>query len=806
MQLPAACLSGAYWGMINLPAFRIAGMILATICATALAQPALADPPKPAPGSTPADPLTTGALPASTPVASPSSSTAASEQKPAGPVETKSSPDQSAESKSSGAATSTDKAEADQLGTSKSAAVEPSSEANKTPDGGKSISESKAATGTSEAKAPEAKPAETKTESKTANAAAADAPKVEAPAESAAAAPAPPPAADPIIEALRKKLADKSLAGKDVSSQDLAAMSEFYGSRSAPLWVQESAFNSKGKAIIEELKKADDWGLESSDFRVADLASGSSADQQADAEAGLTLAAMKYARFARGGRLDPVSLSNILDMKPPVKDSKTVISELSAASDPASYLRGLNPQHEGFKQLREALLKMRGPAPDAEAIDPALLVKLPDAAQLKPGATSDEVALLRKRLKIAAASSGDENVYSDDVVAAIKGVQQANGLKANGIINNRVRAILNKEGEPKKADPKRDVDRILANMERWRWLPENLGDFYVLNNIPEFSSEIYRGGKLALKQKMIVGQPSWPTPILVADMQIVATHPSWGMPPGIKMKELLPRVRAAGGGGFDFFDQLFGGGSTGAGAIIRAYKLQAYCNGRSVSPDAVTADNVQNCSFTQPPGADNPLGTVKFRFPNRHDVYMHDTPERGLFAQSMRALSHGCMRVEEPKKTAEIILGEDKGWSAEKVDGLFAGSTEVTLTKSMPVYLVYFTARVDADGRMQRYGDIYGHDDRIMSALRGRPVRYTAPEAIEDTDADPAPTASAPPAKRNNRTASSDAASDTLDDSAPPPAKNKKGKNNRQADKQPKKQPRTAGDMLMDSLSGGFLN
>ena len=176
--------------------------------------------------------------------------------------------------------------------------------------------------------------------------------------------------------------------------------------------------------------------------------------------------------------------------------------------------------------------------------------------------------------------------------------------------------------------------------------------------------------------------------------------------------------------------------------MLEAYKLQASLNGRPVDPNSVDWSNVdiRRYSFVQPPGADNPLGNVKFRFPNRHDVYMHDTPERGLFAQSFRALSHGCLRVEEPRRTAEVILAEDKGWSSEKVADMYNGSNTVTLEKPVPVYLVYFTARVADDGRLATYGDIYGHDDRVMSALRGHPVRYTAPEAIHpDTGGDDQP-------------------------------------------------------------------
>ncbi|WP_092864587.1 L,D-transpeptidase family protein [Hyphomicrobium facile] len=625
----------------------------------------------------------------------------------------------------------------------------------------------------------------------------------------AVAAPVAPPV-NPIVAAARAKLGDKALGGRENIAVDVAAARDFYNSRTEPLWVNDSGFTHKAKAVISTLRSADDWGLEPSDFVVANIASGASAEALGAADVQLTLAALKYARFARGGRLDPVALSNILDMKPPVKDAKTVISELASVAEPDAYLRGLNPKHVGFERLRQALLKARGPKQEEEPVDPALLVKLPQGKQLKPGAEDDQVALLRQRLKMPAANPEDERVYDDELVDAVRGIQRDNGLKANGILSDRVRTALNKAGEPKRADPKQNVDRLIANMERWRWLPVDLGPLYVMNNIPEFTSEIWKGNHLELKQKMIVGQPSWPTPVLAANMQFVIFKPSWGMPDGIKSKELLPRLRSASGGGtgIGFFDQLFGGGGGSGGArVLEAYKLQVYYNGRPVDPDSVnwsTAD-IRQYSFTQPPGADNPLGLVKFRFPNRHDVYMHDTPERGLFAQSYRALSHGCMRVEEPRRTAEVLLAEDKGYSPEKVGQLWDSGASVTLSKEVPVYLVYFTARVDDDGRLLSYADLYGHDGRIMSALRGRPVRYTAPEAFDPAETsarDGVPTASN---DAGGATVGADAGSDSMMDAPPPSKKNQNQKKSASA-KQQKPQGKSTGGTIQDALSNIFLN
>jgi murein L,D-transpeptidase YcbB/YkuD len=577
-----------------------------------------------------------------------------------------------------------------------------------------------------------------------------------------AAPPAPPPA-NPVVLAARAKLADKAFAGKS-SNDDVAAARDYYNAHGEPLWVKGGEFSHKAKEVISTLKGADDWGLDSSDFVIPALTSGAEAEGAADAQ--LTLSALKYARFARGGRLDPVSLSNILDMKPPVKDPKTTIRELASASEPGAYLRGLNPRNVGFERLRQVLLKSRGGAEPVaeEPTDPALLVKLPSKGRnLKRGMKDEQVSLLRQRLKVPADDPANDSVFDDKLADAVQSFQQDNGLKANGVVNNRVRSALNSAGQPKRAmKPSENVDRIIANMERWRWLPTELGKFYVMNNIPEFTSEIWKDDRIELKQKIIVGQPTWPTPLLSAKMQFIIFHPSWGMPDGIKAKELLPRLRqASGNSGFGFFDQLFGGGGYTGADVIQAYKLQVFYNGQRVDPSTVnwkTAD-VRQYSFVQPPGGDNPLGLVKFRFPNRHDVYMHDTPERNLFSQNMRALSHGCMRVEEPRRTAEVILSEDKGYSPEKVGELWDSGANVTLSKEVPVYLVYFTARVGDDGQMDNYSDIYGIDGRVMSALRGRPVRFVAQEAIDPSEAsepgasayDAAPSASADVPRSKNR-------------------------------------------------------
>ncbi|MGB4865551.1 MAG: L,D-transpeptidase family protein [Hyphomicrobium sp.] len=615
-------------------------------------------------------------------------------------------------------------------------------------------------------------------------AAAATAPTPATPAVTPATAPVT-PQVDPVIEALRSKLTDPSTVSGTLSEYG-ETLKAFYASRTEPLWIKGGAFTAKANAAMAEIKNADSYGLDASKFELPELASGAAADVQADAEIKLAVAVLKYAHHARGGRIDPVALSNILDMKPPLKDPAVVLTEIAAADAADAYLRGLNPHHPQFEKLRLALDKARGPQFDAP-IDEALKIKLPKGKTLKIGQEHDDVALLRKRLKVEVLAGSSERLFDAVLETAVKTYQEENGIKANGQLNAKTRAVLNKEGEPKTADPKRDIDRIVANMERWRWLPEDLGKFYIINNIPEYVSRVMNDGKEELKVKMIVGQSSWPTPVLTSSLLYVIFQPEWGVPDGIKMKELLPRLKRASAQSTGFFDQLFGGSSSSGGArVLAAYKLKPSLNGRPVDANSVdwSKVDIRRFSFVQPAGSENPLGQVKFRFPNRHDVYMHDTPQKGLFNQSFRALSHGCMRIENHRRLAEVLLAEDKGWSPEKVASMYGGGTrDITLDKPVPVYLTYFTARVDDEGKLQTFSDIYGHDERVSAALQGKPVRYKTPEKVDAV-------------------ASSE---DTMDE-APQATDTVKKKSAKTTSKKQKRNTETAGDILSDALSGLIAN
>jgi L,D-transpeptidase YcbB len=556
-------------------------------------------------------------------------------------------------------------------------------------------------------------------------------PDVNAPARAAPNAPSSPPEAapaaesvpvvevDPIVTLVRQRL---SAAPAGANPDDYAALAAFYAARTGlAVWTSKDGLTPRAKQAIEELRKADDWGLKASAFDVpAPLDGSATVEALADAEIKLGFATLKYGRHAAGGRLDPPSISKLFDQKPTLYDPKGLIQAIAASDGVDVYLRGLHPKHPQFERLRQAMLAARGVKSD----DPAPAVKIPAGPTIKPGQEHAQVPLLRQRMATAAASDGKEQFYDDALAAAVKAVQVQAGMEPTGVINAATRNALNGVERPTSAS---NVQRIIVNMERWRWMPENLGSFYVWDSVTEQMTSVFDEGKQVLSEKIVVGKPSSPTVIFSADMQFIIFHPSWGVPPGMKSYELAPLLRNAGGGWFF---------SSGASAVLRGYNLQVSRGGRPVDPDSVNwaSADIHSYDFVQPPGPTNVLGMVKFRFPNKHDIYMHDTPERHLFGGAVRAFSHGCMRVQNPVKLAEVLLAHDKGWSVEQVQENARRGGEIKLTTPIPVHVSYFTADVDDAGKLHFRPDIYALDSRVASKLEGQSVNLVT-SAIDKPEA-----------------------------------------------------------------------
>ena len=248
---------------------------------------------------------------------------------------------------------------------------------------------------------------------------------------------------------------------------------------------------------------------------------------------------------------------------------------------------------------------------------------------------------------------------------------------------------------------------LLVNMEQWRWMPENLGSFHVWVNIPEFTVRVIKAGTLIHSERIIVGKTNTQTPVFSDEMEQVIFHPFWGVPDSIKQKELLPSLARGGTG------------------VLERHNLRVQYRGRDIDPGSVDWSNANMRHFHvyQPPGGSNVLGVVKFRFPNKHDVYMHDTPTKGLFNAAVRTFSHGCMRVRDPVRLAQIVLAEDRGWPASRVAAAVRSGpkdNQINLTMKVPVHMTYFTAWVEDDGNLRTFADIYGHDPRIAAAISAK--------------------------------------------------------------------------------------
>jgi len=506
-------------------------------------------------------------------------------------------------------------------------------------------------------------------------------------------------------------------------SQQLALVDYYSVPDQNLLWVDENGLMERGKAVMGEIVKADDYGLRASDYTLPkdagfNAGDGNVTDRLADAEIKISSAVLDYANDARGGRIDPQRLSKNLDPSLALPDPAEVMGSIAIRSDPAAYLRSFQPDQPQFEALRQKLLEIRGGGKPAEPAKPGV-VTIPDGPVLKLGIQNEQVALLRKRLEIPVEASADENTFDQTVREAVRRFQYEHGTVPDGLVGAGTRRMLNNPSEPRQASSNANVDAILINMERWRWLPHDLGPFYVTVNIPEFMLRVVEDGKTIHTTRVVAGKPDKQTPVFSDEMEEVVFNPYWNVPTSIKMQEIAPYLQQ--GGGF------FGGGWDTS--VLARHNLRIRgASGREIDPDSIDWGRVdiRNFDLFQPPGPTNVLGTMKFLFPNRHDVYMHDTTQKGLFAQSVRAESHGCMRVQNPDQLALLVLKHDQGWSMAQVASAVDGSEDnhIALKQKIPVYITYFTLKVNDDGSTSTFRDLYGHDSRMAAALSGKGMVY----------------------------------------------------------------------------------
>lgn len=479
----------------------------------------------------------------------------------------------------------------------------------------------------------------------------------------------------------------------------------FYGARHfEPLWLTKAddgtiAFSPNAEKIIQVFKDSELEGFRPSDYLTADLdvaAAGTDPARLAALETAFSSAAIRYAQDAFGGRISPLDVNKTWTIAPKRINEAEMLVKLADSSEPDKLLLALSPTQPEFLGLKAALAKFY----DGAVMDAAITI--PEGKLLKPGMQDERVTLLRQRLDVpepdipetaGAAVTVDIN-YDEPLVAAVKAFQESLGLNGDGVIGPATIAALNGGSATTKED-------IVANMERWRWEPNDYGDFQVTVNIPEFRLWIMNKDEVHYTTRVVVGTPKNQTAVFNDEIEHIVVNPYWNVPSSIATNEIRPHLIANPG-------------------YLASQNMEMLSGGKVINASAIdwTQTNINKFHIRQKPGAGNALGRVKFLFPNQHDIYLHDTPSKSLFSRSFRAYSHGCVRVENPMDFADALLKLEPNLNAETLTAAF-GDTErwFNLKTKVPVHISYFTLRVDADGTIRSYGDVYGMNQRLKELL-----------------------------------------------------------------------------------------
>lgn len=501
-------------------------------------------------------------------------------------------------------------------------------------------------------------------------------------------------------------------------------MRRFYNKRQySPAWVTNNGLRPQAEELLQAIDGTVAEGLDPRRYQrehlasllkeIEEIRSYDDAEAQrrlAYADMHLTYTYLTLASHVATGRQQPGTLRIDWYTKPRNVDLDSRLEKaLADEGGLVESLRTLRPPEEGYKPLVDALNRYREIARNGGW--PAV-----PEGELKPGARGPAVAALRARLRaegdLAGEGAGEqgqaqpqEAVYDQALSAAVAAFQKRHGFDPTGVVDADTLAELNVPVDAR-------IQQIQVNLERWRWMPSDLGERYIRVNIPEFKMALVEGGKPALEMRVVVGKAQQNrTPVFSDKMTYLELNPSWNLPPEIVAEEIVPES----------------GGDPGYLARKGLEVVKGYNDPQAIDPYSVDMAQLGSASspyrLRQGPGPDNPLGQVKFMFPNEHDIYLHDTPADHLFAKEERAFSHGCIRLERPMELAHVLL-KGSEWTPEKIQSVLASGeqTTVSLPKPLPVHLLYFTAWVDENGTVQFRRDIYGHDAKLVKALADEPI------------------------------------------------------------------------------------
>ena len=486
------------------------------------------------------------------------------------------------------------------------------------------------------------------------------------------------------------------IANQTVGDPDVT---EFYGERGfRPIWTGDSLQDRRRlAALFGAFDSARSHGLpygpvQSGELRSL-LAAATGPAAVAYAEVRATKLYLELARALSSGALNPKSVDAAISRARPVPSTESLLNGL-LAEDPAAFIARLSPSNANYAGLRKALRQL-----ETIAAEGGWGSRL-DATEVAPGSSGDPVVQLRNRLiRMGYLRNSASAEYDDALMFAVKRFQAEHGLDPDGEADRlTVRAI--------NVEPEERIRRVLAALERARWMNFPLGEQHVLVNLPDFRASIIRHGKPVFESRVVVGKslPKLQTPEFSDEMTHMIVNPTWWVPRSISTGEVLPKLKQdpAAEPQLVIFDPEDG----------------TPINRSLVDFSDFTARNFP-FEMRQPPGPGNALGRVKFMFPNSFNVYMHDTPWRALFQRERRSFSHGCVRVHRAFDLAHFLLNMQSDDPGAILDGLLSegDETRINLAESLPVHITYRTAWVTPDGRTNFRADIYGRDELIYERL-----------------------------------------------------------------------------------------
>ncbi len=464
-------------------------------------------------------------------------------------------------------------------------------------------------------------------------------------------------------------------------------------------WLHDAKPTFGAILVLQLLKKADDLGLMAEDYALELPGYYADARSLIQFEMKMSLMAVRYALDVRNGKINPNKLSGYHDFPKSKYTAEQAIQEITSATSPSAYLAAAGPNNEKFMQLRATLIKLRSETADA--------ITIAEGTLIKPGRDHDElpnvIAAIRKKATTKLLQRHGETLtaysrttkFTEGLVALVKDFQKEVKLNPDGIVGrNTISRLVD-------LAPQEKISRVRLAMERLRWHPRSLGPRHVFVNQPAFRARYIEDSEEILSMRAIVGKRSNQTSFFHDTIERVEYNPYWGVPQSIIINEMLPHLRADP----SYLD-------------ARGYEVTTE-RGQRISSASVdwlsVGGNAVPFNVRQYPGARNALGYVKIMFPNKHAIYMHDTPSRSLFKRDHRALSHGCVRLQDPRGMAAAVLGTSVSHVTSKINT--GKNDDEDLKTQIPVYIAYFTAWPDKDGQVEYFADIYGRDVHLNKAI-----------------------------------------------------------------------------------------